>query len=255
MPVVAVLGAKGGVGTSLVATNLALALQRLGRSLLVDLDLRSPSTDLLLDVVPEHSWADLVPVADQLTERQVEVASVDHPTGLTLLAAPALGRGGDLRGIARLVGALAAQFAWIVLDTPSVPWRLMSRTLRITDVPVVVLTPDPLALRGARRLCDFLAGEHQLKAGVVVNQLSQYHPADPDAIARSLGCLQLCALPRESETIGEQVNFGQPVIISSKGPYATQIGHLAERLLSGLHAAVVGRASASNPIHRDANDR
>jgi len=81
--VVAVIGAKGGVGSSLVA------LHARGSAMLIDLNLISPSADLLLDLAIERSWADLAPVADELTQRHLELAAATSSHGLMFLAAPA----------------------------------------------------------------------------------------------------------------------------------------------------------------------
>jgi MinD superfamily P-loop ATPase len=74
MPILAVTGAKGGCGASLVATNLALALTPYGETLLVDMHVGDAGDDLLLDLSSERSWADLLPVASELTERHLELA-------------------------------------------------------------------------------------------------------------------------------------------------------------------------------------
>ncbi len=63
MTVIGILSAKGGVGASLVATNLGCVLAGYGQTLLLDLNPGSGADDLLLDLSPQRSWADLLPGA------------------------------------------------------------------------------------------------------------------------------------------------------------------------------------------------
>src|SRR3989304_2087705 len=93
MPVLAVTGAKGGCGASLVATNLALALAPYGATLLVDLHVGDSGDDLLLDLLSERTWADLLPVAAELTARHLDLVLQQHSGGLHFLAGARAGGG------------------------------------------------------------------------------------------------------------------------------------------------------------------
>jgi pilus assembly protein CpaE len=232
MPVVAVLGAKGGVGASLVATNLALALNQDGSAMLVDLGTWSPSADLLLDLAPARSWADLLPVAGELTGRHMDLAAVSHKSGLRFLAAPPAPPP-DLPAdsMVRLVGGLRSRFGWIVLDIQSPVIDLVIPALRETDAALVVLTPDPPAIRGAGGLLQALPPAPRSNVGVVVNQVSQFHPVDPQVIARSLGRPLVGVLPRDSRAIGEQVNFGRAAVLGHDSRFAGQIQKMAGMLI------------------------
>lgn len=68
-PFVFLTGGKGGVGKSLIAANLGCALAARGRRiLLVDFDLSLANLDVLLDVTPERTSADLLSGAATLEE-------------------------------------------------------------------------------------------------------------------------------------------------------------------------------------------
>lgn len=241
MPVVALLGAKGGVGSSIVATNLALALSGMSGALLVDLDLSAPSADLLLDMTPERSWADLLPVAGELTERDLQLASVVHKQGLTFLAAPvALPSSGSTEHIPQLLETLARHFTWIVLDLGGPLERSTRLGLSATNTLLVVVTPDPPSLRGARRLSQSLPASLSGRTGLVINQFSRFHPVNPEAVSRSLDWPLMGVLPRESRLVAEQVNFGRPIMAVEASRFLQEINRLAERLTSGRVQERVG---------------
>src|SRR5437660_1150415 len=89
--VVAVLGSRGGVGCTSVAVNLAasLAADADNSVALVDLDLAMGDCDVALDVLADHTLADLALNIDKLDLNYIRRSLVRHaPTGMSLLAHP-----------------------------------------------------------------------------------------------------------------------------------------------------------------------
>lgn len=240
MPVVAVVGAKGGCGASLVATNLALALARYGETLLVDLHVGDAGDDLLLDLRPERSWADLLPVAGELTARHLELTLWTHPSGLRLLAGPAAGSESD--GQERwlpLLRSLTQLFAWTVID-PS-PSLSTPTLLTASDLLVIVTTADPPALRAAQRRLASLPAPVRARARLVLNQFTRAHPAHPTSVADSLGCTLLAVLPTDPRAVGFQVNFGRPCALDAQSAFGRGVAGMARTLAAKTTA---GRAAA-----------
>ncbi|GGO52015.1 hypothetical protein GCM10012287_35370 [Streptomyces daqingensis] len=119
--VVAVTGAKGGVGTTLTAVQLALAAQASGRgSALVDMDLQSGDVASYLDVQFRRSVADLAGIED-ISARVLQDAVYTHESGLGLLLAPGEGERGedvDDRASRQIVAALRARAPSSTPPTP-----------------------------------------------------------------------------------------------------------------------------------------
>jgi pilus assembly protein CpaE len=111
-PRVLVIGAAGGCGASTVAGALALAWARAGRpSRLIELDLERGDLAGAWGIPAERTIADLLPVLAELTTEHVERAAYVHPSGCSLLLAPALpgaGRPWDEAATARLLAAARA---------------------------------------------------------------------------------------------------------------------------------------------------
>jgi len=113
--------------------------------------------------------------------------------------------------------------------------------LLATDTLLVVMTPDPPALRGARRLCQSLPAGLAGRTGLVINQHSRFHPVDPEVMSQSLDCPLMGVLPRESRLVAEQVNFGRPVMTDQGSSFSRQINQLAGRVASaGRQVRMVG---------------
>lgn len=232
MSAVAVLGAKGGVGASLVATNLALVLQSAGGAILVDLNVPSSADDMLLDITPGGSWADLLPVADELTRKHVDLASGISREGLQLLSPPHIPHAGaNWERIPNLIRSLKTHAEWVILDADIGLGNPLAVVLAEADCHMIVATPDPPALRGARQVHQALPGEARRRAGLVVNQMSRRHPVDAESIARALEIPLMGCLPFEPARVAEQVNFGRPVVRDGDCAFSREVSLLAERLV------------------------
>jgi pilus assembly protein CpaE len=235
MPTIALAGAKGGCGASLVATNLAIALTRYGSALLVDLHDGDGSDDLLLDLRPEHSWTDLLAVATELEPRQLDLAAARHASGLRLLAASSRVVGEEPSRVTSLLQSLTARVDWLILDLPSSP-----RYAPPADAFLVVATPDPPALRGAQVLLERLPAELRSRAGLVLNQFTRAHPGHPASIAARLELPLLAVLPADARAVGFQVSFGRPASLDPRSAFGRGTAALAR-----LHASrrTIGKAA------------
>lgn len=239
MPVLGVLGSKGGTGASLVATNLAIALTFEGKVLLVDLHFHLAYDDLLLDLKPSKSWADLLPVADELTERHLELSLTEHASGLKLLAAPETRPAMDAellkRGILlELLRGLKDRFDWTVVDLPLGIVPPTDQILEITDALLLIITGDLPALRNARRTLKNLPAELRANTFLVVNQLGRGHPVDPQKVAEALELDLIAALPPDPRAVGYQVSFGTPLALDSRSPLGRKIMQMTADLLERL---------------------
>lgn len=164
---ITVSGAKGGVGTTVIAAQLALAARAAGRTTaLVDLDLQAGDVASYLDVRFRRSIADLVEISDinpqVLREAMFTLPlapASDGPAapaaGLSVLLAPADGeRAEDLtdQTIRGVISALRARFEVIVMDCGTQMNSANAVAVESAETAVLVLTPDVIALRGAKRM-------------------------------------------------------------------------------------------------------
>ncbi len=117
--VVTVSGAKGGVGTTVTAIQLALAAQASGQSVaLVDLDLQTGDIGSYLDVRFRRSIVDLAGIQD-ITPRVLQDAVFGHESGVSLLLAPKEGERGEEvtdRSVRQVVSSLRSRNAVVVID-------------------------------------------------------------------------------------------------------------------------------------------
>ncbi len=149
--VISFVSGKGGVGKSVIALNLAIAFAQHGNSVvLVDADLNLANTDVLLNLSPSGRLADFL-----LGKKDIDEILVKAPGGFWLIAGNS-GAGEiaefNLNEQERLFHALARKFDIILFDTSAGlhDW-VISLTL-LSDITILVTTPEPTALMDAYAL-------------------------------------------------------------------------------------------------------
>ncbi len=193
---VTLAGSKGGVGTSTLATH--LALQVLGddpsRSVcLVDLDLQKGDVPSLLDIRHRRDVTDLVPVAEELSARALADVLFEHPSGLKVLLAPAQGEEGEEvteQAARRILGALRSRFDLIIVDAGAAVSDANAVAVELSDAVYVISTPDVLGLRGVRRLTGLwerLSVRKEDQVQVVLNRVDKRSDIQPDTARRIVG--------------------------------------------------------------------
>ncbi|MEU1373503.1 P-loop NTPase [Streptomyces triculaminicus] len=190
---VAVVGAKGGVGTTVTAVQLALAASAAGRSVaLADLDLQSGDVASYLDVQFRRSVADLAGISD-ISPRVLRDAVFPHPTGLGLLLAPAEGeRGEEVGDLAsrQIAAALRSRYEVVVVDCGTQITAAGAAVIETADVALLVTTPDVVSVRAAKRMVRMWERLQIRKAEettTVVNRHTRNAEIQPALVARTTG--------------------------------------------------------------------
>lgn len=155
--VLAFVGSKGGVGTTTVATHLAidhLVANPDRRVCLVDLDLEKGDVSAVLEVRQAVSVADLAKVHQDLSSTTVNDAIVQHESGLNLLLSPADVRLTEIitaEALRPIFALLRREFDLIVVDAGGSVSPAQATVVELADDTVVVTTADVLAVRAMRK--------------------------------------------------------------------------------------------------------
>ncbi|MFD4899534.1 CpaE family protein [Streptomyces sp. NPDC058411] len=191
--VVTVTGAKGGVGATVTAVQLALAAQASGHTAaLVDLDLQTGDIAAYLDVQFRRSVVDLAAITD-ISPRVLSDAVFSHDTGLALLLAPGEGERGEEvsdRAARQIVSALRSRYEVVVIDCGSQMSGANAAAIEMADTAVLVTTPDVVAVRGAKRIVrmwDRLQIRKAEETVTLVNRFNRNTEIQPALIQRITG--------------------------------------------------------------------
>ncbi|WNI22780.1 AAA family ATPase [Streptomyces sp. ITFR-16] len=188
--VVTVSGAKGGVGTTVTAVQLALAAAASGHTVaLADLDLQSGDVASYLDVQFRRSIVDLSTIQD-ISPRVLQDALYNHESGLALLLAPGEGeRGEDVseRVVRQTISALRHRFEIVVIDCGTHMNAANAAAIEMADRTLLITTPDVITVRAAKRmvrLWDRLQVRKAEETVTVVNRFIRNTEIQPPLIER-----------------------------------------------------------------------
>ncbi|MFI6205846.1 CpaE family protein [Streptomyces sp. NPDC051041] len=247
--VVTVSGAKGGVGATLTAIQLALAAQASGRSTaLVDMDLQTGDVASYLDVQFRRSVVDLAAITD-ISPRVLADAVFRHDTGVALLLAPAEGeRGEDVtdRAARQIVSALRSRYEVVVIDCGAQLSGAGAAAVEMADRALLVTTPDVVAVRGAKRavrMWDRLQIRKAEETTIVVNRHTRGTEIQPPLIQKITGtAVAATAIPAHFKELQGAVDAGRVHELDSKGAVKQALWGLAGEL--GLVKAAEGARKA-----------
>ncbi|MDB4285487.1 cobyrinic acid a,c-diamide synthase [bacterium] len=147
--VIDVLGAKGGVGATTTAVNLAASLnarKEVDSVALIDMNLLFGDVPLFLDLKPAYSWGEIVKNIARLDSTFLMGVLTKHPSGIYVLPPPTqLERGGaaNPETIEKILFLMKKEFDYIVIDSGQ---SLDSASLRILSLSDVVLLVSILSL-------------------------------------------------------------------------------------------------------------
>ncbi|MFD9431589.1 CpaE family protein [Streptomyces sp. NPDC060002] len=235
--VVTVSGAKGGVGATLTAVQLALAAQASGRpTALVDLDLQSGDVASYLDVQFRRSVVDLAAITD-ISPRILAEAVFRHETGVALLLAPGEGERGEEvtdRAARQIIGALRSRYEVVVVDCGAQLSGAGAAAVELAERALLVTTPDVVAVRGAKRtvrMWDRLQIRKAEETTVVVNRHTRSTEIQPPLIQKITGtAIAATTVPANFRELQAAVDAGRVHALDGKGAVRQALWALAGEL-------------------------
>ncbi|WP_129840775.1 AAA family ATPase [Streptomyces sp. RFCAC02] len=238
--VITVSGAKGGVGTTLVASWLALAAQTAGPfergALLMDLDLLAGDVGSFFDVQFRRSVADLAGIQD-ISPQVLAEAVFTHETGLSLLVAPAEGeRGEDVTDAAarHVLAAVRSRYDIVVVDCGSHMNSAVAAAVETADAALLVTTPDVISVRAVNRMVrmwDRLRVRKAQDTLTVVNRASRSSSIQPQLIARITGTtVARSVVPAAFRELQEAQDAGRIQDLDAKSQIRRALSALATEL-------------------------
>jgi len=253
----AVVGAKGGVGASTVAHNIAFSIARDVKldAVVADLDLPFGTAGLDFNQDPPQGIADAVMSPDRIDTAFVDRLLSKCTDHLSLLAAPAtLDKVYDFGAEAfdSTFDVLRSTVPCIVLDVPHVWTGWSRRTLIAADDILIVAAPDLANLRNTKNLIDLLraARPNDSRPQYCLNMVGV--PKRPEIktadFAKALEFDPIASIPFEPQVFGTAANNGQMIAeVSSSHRSAETFRSLAQSL-TGRTEVKRSRTSLLTPL-------
>ncbi len=250
---ITIVSGKGGVGKSIIATNLALVLNRPhpGSVVLVDLSLQFGDIAALLAMTPDGSIAEFAASDAGMTDRHVIQQALSlGPQGLTVLAAPPSPELADYVTTAHLrslVAELRSTFEIVVTDTTSQLSEITLEALENSDHIVLVTDFSVTSVKNTRLIMSVIGVLQVDPERIVVVANHRDAPLaggmDKARIEDFLRHPVAAEIPYDATAIGGSVSSGVPVVIAGHSSPATAA---FERLAAAL-LGDAGPESAAEP--------
>jgi pilus assembly protein CpaE len=245
--VIAVLGSRGGVGSTTVAVNLGATIAQDPKNsvALCELDLALGDADVALDLVADYTLADVVLSVDRLDMQFLKRSLSKHSSGLSLLPHPVQLDDADLireDQLQRVIGLLRASYSHLILDLSKSYLPTDKAALRLADVVLLVGQLELSSLRNVVRLLlsfqqdDTLSGKTQ----IVLNRVGSDGDISIKKAEETIGKTIYAQLPEEIRTVREARNQGIPLIqFAPKSKIQAAFSQLTEK--------VIGKPVAAQP--------
>jgi len=241
--VIAVTGAKGGVGASTIAHNIAWSIARDldAQTVIVDMDLGFGTAGLDFNQDPPQGIAEAVFAPDRVDANLVDRLLSKCSEKLSILAAPAtLEKVYDFSDTAfdNVIDILRNSTPYIVLDIPHM-WTAWSKRLLIgADELVIAGAPDLANLRNMKSILDTVRGarRHDGQPKLVLNYVGI--PKRPEItlgdFAKAVDLEPVMTIPFDPKLFGTAANNGQMIA-------EVDAAHKVAEMFSDLARAVSGR--------------
>jgi pilus assembly protein CpaE len=237
---IAVVGAKGGVGASTVAHNIAWHIARdvALDSVVIDLDLAFGTASLDYNQDPVQGIANAVFSPDRLDSSFMERLLSKCTDNLSLLAAPAaLDQVYDFGADAfdAIFDTLRMTTPCIVLDVPH-QWTAWTRRALVgADDILIVAEPDLANMRNTKNMMSMLksARPNDRPPLYCINQVGMHKRPEIElrAFAKTIETQPIATLPFDSKIFGEAANNGQMIVeVAAKHRAAKMFQQMARRL-------------------------
>jgi pilus assembly protein CpaE len=245
-PVFAFVGAKGGVGTTTTAVNVATVLAKLskGQTLLVDLHQAYGDAAVFLGADARFSLLDALENLHRLDAEFLKSLVVKTGSGLDLLSSadrPA-NRVVDIRQLGSLVQLAASQYAYTVLDVPRSDPTVLDSLDHVTKV-VIVANQELATVRNAGCMAAALRSRYpNMTISTVINRRDDDAEIGQRDVEKAVGGSIAHQCPNDYSRALMAMHKGRPLVLDNHNRLSASLTALA-RDLAGVEDEKVARAS------------
>jgi len=245
--IVTVFSTKGGVGTSVIAANLAstLAKRTAAPVALVDIDLQFGDAAVLFNMSPRHTIVDAAATTHGDREVVEQLLQRHDGTGVRLLPAPvdpALADQITSSDVTGVIEALRERCAYVVVDTPSAFNDAVLSSIEMSDAVVFVGCDDVPTVKNMK------VGIHALRmlnvpenrVSLVLNRVEGNSRMQSSEVQKALQFDVAATIPAD-RAVTDSVNRGNPVVVDApKSKAAKTLEGLADRVIAQSARRLVG---------------
>jgi len=241
--IIHMMGAKGGVGTTTVAANLAMMIAELknaGSVALVDLNTVFGEIPLFLSVKPNYHWGQIIKSIGRLDSTFLLNAMAKHPSGVHVLPSPSYLNGhppATAEVIERLLTAMKKTFDFIIVDGGQSLEGPVLKTMEMSDQIVLLTLLSLPCLHNTNNVFKSLAGLDNIpkdRIKLVINRFLKKSDISIPEAEDSIKSKIFWKIPNDYKTSMSAINRGKPIYeISARAGITKSLAALADALIDG----------------------
>ncbi|HSV13943.1 MAG TPA: hypothetical protein VLI90_06760, partial [Tepidisphaeraceae bacterium] len=200
--------------------NVATALAKTAKTVLIDLDLMRGGVAAAFDIRPRYTIADVMDTADKVDKQLLDNALTVHTaSGLAVLSRPEMPEETqrvNQPGLHRLLGVLSRVYDYLVIDSMMSISPLYNTVLQASDVNVIVMQLNVPSAKNAERFVGALRrmGVESSKMKLLANRyVKKGWDIEPAEVERALGLSLSWMVPNDFKNAIAALNFGEPVVL------------------------------------------
>ena len=234
--VIAIAGAKGGVGKTTTAVNIGVALEAAGETVaIVELDLAMANILDFLQFEPDRTLHDVLSGTVPTTEALYPIEDRLHvlPAGTELAEFNAI----NVAALAPVIRSLRPAYDFVLLDTAAGVSPETIYPLRLADEVIICSTPRVSSIRDGKKTIELANRVNGEVRGVVFNRAGTGRAPPPERLAGFLGAELIGSIP-EDDNVAAAQDMSEPVTSFAPNSDAAAAFHeIADTLaLSGSQA-------------------
>ena len=228
---ITIFGTKGGVGKSVICTNLAVsAAQQHAKVAMIDLDVQFGDLSIMVNVNPRKTIAEMMQEGEKPSREMLESYLYER-YGVQLLSAPNKPELAEMvvpRRVQEIFDICRQEYTYTFVDTPSFIDELSLTALEQSDLILLIITLDLPTIKNVKKGIDILKSLQLLnRARLILNRSSGIAGIEPHDIERVLDMKIKGEIPSDGKLVVSSLNQGIPFVrMNPKAPISKGIQSL-----------------------------
>jgi pilus assembly protein CpaE len=237
--VISVFGAKGGLGKTTIAANLAVKLaEKRKKVALIDLDLQFGDIHIFMDIEPKDTITELVQEVITPNIDSVRSYMSVHSSGVHVLCAPRSPEYAELispEKILSLLSLLRSYYDYVIIDTAPSFSEVNMTAIESSSIIFFVTGLDISILKNSKLSISLLESLQQNdKVRVIVNRSVDMNTITLKDVEKIIGYPIWTKIPSDYKVAVNALNRGIPFVSGApKSKLSQSISELADTLVSG----------------------
>lgn len=220
--IISIFSPKGGVGKSMLAANLAIAIKKITKEkvALLDLDMQFGDISLFMNSYSERTLHDLIYNIDYVDSQQLEEYLTEHESGVKMLAAPHEYQYEKkvTKDIIEKVLCLFESYNFVLIDTSSVLNEMNLSVLENSNHILLITTLELTSIKNTMTMLNIMNKNDFLKNKIdfILNRYEKSSGITIDDLKNIIGDRKLHIIPEDKNCVIHSINSGKPITMDIK---------------------------------------